>query len=90
MRDLGIKVYLDSANIGEMCDATEVDGFTTNPTLMRRAGVKDYESWAKSVLAVVKPRPVSFEVLADDVDEMEHQAHKIAAWGENVYVKITP
>lgn len=88
MINLGIKVFLDSANIGEMCDATEVDGFTTNPTLMRRAGVVNYESWAKSVLSVVKPRPVSFEVLADDLDEMERQAYKIASWGANVYVKI--
>lgn len=88
MKDLGIKVFLDSANADEMFEATEVDGFTTNPTLMRQAGVANYEAWAKDILAAISRRPVSFEVLADDFDEMERQARKIASWGENVYVKI--
>lgn len=88
MKDLGIKVFLDSANLDEMCAATEVDGFTTNPTLMRRTGVVNYENWARAVLSAIRLRPVSFEVLADTLEEMEQQAYKIASWGDNVYVKI--
>lgn len=65
-----------------------IRGFTTNPTLMRRAGVADYEGFAHEVLAAIRDRPISFEVFADDFPEMERQAHKIAAWSDQVYVKI--
>ena len=65
-----------------------IRGFTTNPTLMRSAGVKNYEAFAREILDVIRDRPISFEVFADNFGEMERQARKIAAWGENVYVKI--
>jgi transaldolase len=65
-----------------------VAGFTTNPTLMAKAGVRDYEAFGREALRVVKDLPISFEVLADDLPEMNRQARKLAAWGDNVYVKI--
>ena len=65
-----------------------IRGFTTNPTLMRKAGVTDYEAFAKDILAAVVDRPISFEVFADEFAEMERQALKISAWGGNVYTKI--
>src|SRR6201984_2315906 len=65
-----------------------ISGFTTNPTLMRKAGVSDYSAFARDVLQVIKDRPISFEVFADDFAEMEVQATEIASWGKNVYVKI--
>jgi len=61
---------------------------TTNPTLLRRAGVTDYRAFARDILSIITAKPVCFEVLADDFTEMEHQALEIASWGENVYVKI--
>ena len=89
--DLDIKIFADGANIQSMVSAAEegkVDGFTTNPTLMRQAQVQDYESFAKSVLSHIKNLPISFEVFADDFDEMEKQAETISQWGSNVNVKI--
>jgi len=68
--------------------ADAVDGFTTNPTLMRKAGVKDYANFAREVLAVIRDLPISFEVFADELPEMERQARIITSWGSNVYVKI--
>src|SRR5262249_29042457 len=65
-----------------------VKGFTTNPTLMRKAGVTDYEAFARQVVADIPDRPISFEVFSDDFDEMEEQARRIASWGDNIYVKI--
>lgn len=65
-----------------------IQGFTTNPTLMRSAGVTDYEAFARRLLDRLTDLPISFEVFADEFDEMERQARKIASWGENVYVKI--
>jgi hypothetical protein len=65
-----------------------VKGFTTNPTLMAKAGMCDYRAFAAEALAAIPDRPISFEVFSDDFDEMERQARTIAAWGENVYVKI--
>jgi transaldolase len=91
VNDLKIKVFADGADLGgieEMYANPLVKGFTTNPTLMRQAGIADYEAFAHQVLAKVKDRPVSFEVFADEFDEMERQAMKIAAWGANVNVKI--
>ena len=65
-----------------------IKGFTTNPTLMRKAGITDYEAFAHEVLRAIPDRPVSFEVFADEFDEMERQALEIASWGQNVNVKI--
>ena len=65
-----------------------IRGFTTNPTLMRAAGIEDYESFALDVLSLVPDLPISFEVFSDDFDDMERQARKISSWGDNVYVKI--
>jgi len=76
------------AGILEMYANPLIQGFTTNPTLMRKAGVTDYEAFAKALLAKVRDRPVSLEVFADDFAEMERQARKIASWGVNVNVKI--
>ena len=72
----------------EMYAKPWIQGFTTNPTLMRKAGITDYASFAKQVLDVIPDRPISFEVFSDELGEMERQAHIIAEWGENVYVKI--
>jgi transaldolase len=88
---LKIKLYADGADRAQIVAAQAnplISGFTTNPTLMRAAGVKDYETFAHEVLEVVTERPISFEVFADEFCEMERQAHKIASWAENVYVKI--
>jgi transaldolase len=65
-----------------------IQGFTTNPTLMRKAGITDYEAFARDILQSIPDRPISFEVFADEFDEMERQAERIATWGDNVYVKI--
>jgi transaldolase len=88
---LGVKVFADGANLSNMLVLAEnplISGFTTNPTLMRRAGVDDYVDFARKVLDHITDRPVSFEVFSDDFDEMKDQAHRIASWGDNVCVKI--
>jgi transaldolase len=88
---LKIKLFADGADKAQILQAQAnplISGFTTNPTLMRAAGVKDYETFAHEVLAVVTDKPISFEVFADEFWEMERQAHKIAGWADNVYVKI--
>jgi transaldolase len=86
-----IKIFADGADragILALYEARQVDGFTTNPTLMRKAGITDYEAFARDILQVVRDVPVSFEVFSDEFADMRRQALKIAAWGENVYVKI--
>jgi len=86
-----VKIFADGADLNgilELAADPRIEGFTTNPTLMRRAGVDDYEGFAHKVLDHVGGRPVSFEVFSDDFDEMREQAHRIARWGGNVYVKI--
>jgi transaldolase len=88
---LKVKIYADGADKAtmlQMYSNPNIQGFTTNPTLMRKSGVADYRSFAKEVLDVIKDRPISFEVFADDFVEMEDQALEIASWGENVIVKI--
>jgi len=88
---LRIDLYADGANVGDMKAAREsgiVKGFTTNPTLMRKSGINDYEAFAHEALAAVEGMPISFEVFADDFDEMERQARLIATWGDAVFVKI--
>src|SRR5262249_51031865 len=91
LSDLKIKLFADGADKAQILKwhgDTLVRGFTTNPTLMRSAGVTDYEAFAREILQIIKDRPISFEVFADDFLEMERQARKIAGWGENVFVKI--
>lgn len=86
-----ISIYADGADVREMRAAREsgiIHGFTTNPTLMRKSGVTDYESFAREALQVTGDLPISFEVFADDFDEMERQARLINTWGESVFVKI--
>ena len=88
---LRVKIFADGADldaIAKLAVNPLIKGFTTNPTLMRKAGVTDYESFARAVLRVVRDRPVSFEVFADDFPTMEAQALAIASWGANVNVKI--
>jgi transaldolase len=88
---LRVKLFADGADQGAMIQMYKnpaISGFTTNPTLMRRAGVKDYEGFARELLAAIPDRPISLEVFADDFDTMYAQAHQIASWGKNVNVKI--
>lgn len=88
---LNIKIFADGADTSAMLQAAAnplIRGFTTNPTLMRAAGVGDYKAFAQEVLEAIPDRPISFEVFADDFPTMEQQAREIASWGRNVYVKI--
>jgi transaldolase len=88
---LRVKVYADGADLENMVVLAAnplIKGFTTNPTLMRTAGVSDYERFARDVLSVIPDRPISFEVFSDDFEEMERQAVRISSWGDNVNVKI--
>src|SRR5262245_27305450 len=88
---LKVKIFADGADLKTMKEAAAnplIKGFTTNPTLMRQAGVNDYKAFAHEVLKAIPDRPISFEVFADDLPTMEDQAREIASWGENVYVKI--
>jgi transaldolase len=90
-QQLKVKLYADGADRATMLELYAnplVAGFTTNPTLMRKSGVADYKGFAKEILQQIRDRPVSFEVFADDFNEMERQAAEIASWGENVLVKI--
>jgi transaldolase len=89
--NLKVKLFADGADLAgmkEMYANPMIKGFTTNPTLMRKAGVQDYEAFAREVLEAIPDRPISFEVFADEFDEMERQAVEIASWGKNVNVKI--
>ncbi|MBO0729455.1 MAG: transaldolase [Acidimicrobiaceae bacterium] len=88
---LRVRVFADGANLEDMVTASKnplIAGFTTNPTLMRQSGVTDYVAFAHEVLAAIQTKPISFEVFSDNLEEMERQAHTIAAWADNVYVKI--
>jgi len=88
---MGVKLFADGADksgIMEMYQNPRIDGFTTNPTLMRKAGIADYVAFAKDLLREIPDKPISFEVFADEFDVMERQAFEIAGWGKNVYVKI--
>ena len=91
VEQLKIKIFADGADKASMIEMNaqpQIQGLTTNPTLMRKAGIRDYKAFAKEVLSVIKEKPISFEVFADDFIEMEHQAREIASWGDNVYIKI--
>jgi transaldolase len=88
---LKVKIFADGADKARMLELyahKAVKGFTTNPTLMRQAGISDYESFAKDLVQNIPDRPISFEVFSDDFADMERQALKIAAWGRNVFAKI--
>jgi len=89
--DLTVKIFGDGADLGGMLALyrqSYIKGFTTNPTLMHKAGIRDYRAFAREVLTAIADRPVSFEVFSDEFAEMERQAREIATWGSNVYVKI--
>ena len=91
LQQLKVKLFADGADkagILSLNANAAIQGMTTNPTLMRKAGIKDYEAFAKEILQSVTAKPISFEVFSDDFPEMKRQALKIAAWGKNVYVKI--
>lgn len=88
---MNIKIFADGADltsIRKLYEDPRIKGFTTNPTLMRKAGIADYKAFAKEVIAAVPDRPISFEVFADEFSEMESQAMEIASWGPQVNVKI--
>ena len=88
---LQVKIFADGADKAGMLEMYRnplIKGFTTNPTLMRKAGVTDYQAFARDILRAIPDRPLSFEVFSDDFEEMRRQARKIAYWGDNVYVKI--
>ena len=89
--ELPVKIFADGADfqgIAELAGQPYIDGVTTNPTLMRKAGLTDYESFARAVLNEVKVKPISFEVFSDDFSEMRRQALKMHQWQENIYIKI--
>ena len=88
---MNTKIFCDIANLTSIKRFNKkkiVKGFTTNPSLMRKAGAKDYESYSKKILKICKDKPVSLEVFADDMKEMIKQGMKISTWGKNVYVKV--
>jgi transaldolase len=89
--DLRVKIFGDGADLQSMLALYRqpyIRGFTTNPTLMNKAGIRDYRAFAKEALAAIPDRPISFEVFSDDLEDMERQAREIATWGGGVYVKI--
>lgn len=91
VEQLKVKIFADGADKAGMLEMYEkpfVKGLTTNPTLMKKAGITDYRAFCKDILTSIKDKPLSFEVFSDDFSEMERQALEIASWGENVYVKI--
>jgi transaldolase len=91
VEQLKVKIFADGADrttMLEMYARPYIKGLTTNPTLMRRAGISNYQAFAREILSQIRDKPLSFEVFADEFGEMERQALQIAAWGDNVYVKI--
>jgi transaldolase len=91
LEDLNVRIFADGAEKSgmlEMYAKPYIKGFTTNPTLMHKAGLTDYRAFARDIVAAIPDRPISFEVFSDEFDEMERQAREIATWGDNVYVKI--
>ena len=86
-----IKIFADGANYDEMVKLSKINfikGLTTNPSLMRKNKIKNYEVFAKKILKKIKKKPISFEVFSDNLNEMKKQAEIINSWGKNVYVKI--
>ena len=90
-KEIKTKIFCDTADIKiikRLSKKTLVDGFTTNPSLMKLSGAKNYKNYSKKILKICKKKSISFEVIADDFKQMEKQAYKIKSWGSNVYVKI--
>ncbi len=88
---LRVKIFADGADRAGMLEMNakpHIKGLTTNPTLMRKAGISDYRAFAREILDLIRDKPISFEVFSDEFNEMERQAMEIASWGKNVYVKI--
>tara|TARA_Y100000310_G_scaffold21830_1_gene21065 strand:- start:48 stop:803 length:756 start_codon:yes stop_codon:yes gene_type:complete len=91
LKNKKIKIFADGADlisIKKLNEDPNISGFTTNPSLMKKAGIVDYKEFSKDVLKIVTPKPVSFEIFSDDLEEMYEQAKKIASWGKNIFVKI--
>ena len=91
VEDLKVKIFADGADKSAMLEMYQkpfIKGLTTNPTLMNKAGIRDYRAFCKDILLSIKDKPLSFEVFSDDFKEMERQALEIASWADNVYVKI--
>jgi len=91
INNLKVKIFADGADKNkmlEMYSKSFIKGLTTNPTLMNKAGIRDYKAFCLDILSEIKDKPISFEVFSDDFDDMERQALEIASWGSNVYVKI--
>lgn len=91
LKDLKIKIFADGAdieNIKKLSENSLIEGFTTNPSLMRKNGILDYKKFAIETLSIIKNKPVSFEIFEDDIDLMEKQANEISKWGKNINVKI--
>ena len=91
LKTLNIKIFADGADlvsIENLNKNKDISGFTTNPSLMKKAGVTDYKKFCQDVLKITKDKPVSFEIFSDDLDEMYEQANEIASWGKSIFVKI--
>src|SRR4051812_22725362 len=91
LSDLNVKLFTDGADkaeIVEMAKRPWIRGFTTNPSLLKKTGVRDYEAYGRELVAAVPDRHISFEVFSDEISEMEAQARVISAWGRNVHVKL--
>jgi transaldolase len=91
LKDLRTKIFADGAELAGMLELYRqpyIKGFTTNPTLMRKAGISNYRHFARQVLDAIPDRPISFEVFSDEFADMDRQARDIATWGDHVYVKI--
>ena len=92
LEKLKIKLFADGADISEIKELSKnelIKGFTTNPSLMKKSGVKDYKKFAQDITKIIVDKPISFEVFADDLGEMEKQALEIAKWGNNINVNFT-
>lgn len=91
INDLKVKLFADGADLAgmvKMASLSHISGLTTNPTLMKKAGITDYTKFAREVLGEISLKPISFEVFSDELEEMKIQGEKIASWGDNVYVKV--
>src|SRR5213082_2587250 len=91
LTELKVQIFADGADKAHMLKMYQnplIKGFTTNPTLMHKAGLTDYRAFARDIVSAIPDRPISFEVFSDEFEEMERQAREIATWGDNVYVKI--
>ena len=91
LKDLDIKIFADGADLVSIENLNmnqDISGFTTNPSLMKKAGITDYKKFCQDVLKITKDKPISFEIFSDDLDEMYDQANEIASWGKSIFVKI--